>query len=102
MRGKIWLYAAFIVSFLFLLASYVPNLYEISISNLLPADRVMTSAEHMYTYDYNVYLSKIKQGMEGRWNVVDKYDNNPKQKGVFLRIRPRYQQTSYFFYAPRR
>ena len=86
MRGKIWLYAAFIVSFLFLLASYVPNLYEISISNLLPADRVMTSAEHMYTYDYNVYLSKIKQGMEGRWNVVDKYDNNPKQKGVFLQI----------------
>ena len=86
MHKKIWLYAAFIVSFLFLLASYVPNLYETSISKLLPPDRVMTPAEHMYTYDYNVYLSKIKQGIEGRWNVVDKYDNNPDQKGVFLQM----------------
>src|SRR3989338_9304005 len=86
MHKKIWLYAAFIVSFLFLLASYLPNLYEASVVNLLPPDRVMTPAEHMYTYDYNVYLSKIKQGIEGRWSVVDKYDNNPKQKGVFLQM----------------
>src|SRR3989344_1896602 len=86
MKKNIWLHLSLLLSFLFLLTSYIPNFYEASIANLLPSDRVMTPAEHMYTYDYNVYLSKIKQGIEGRWNVVDKYDNNPDQKGVFLQM----------------
>lgn len=46
----------------------------------------MLWGEHIYTYDYNVYLSKIRQGMEGRWTVADKYDNRPQQKGVFLQM----------------
>ena len=81
-----WIFLSLILSFLFLLASYIPNLYEASIAKLLPPDRVMTPAEHIYTYDYNVYLSKIRQGMEGRWSIVDKYDNNPDQKGVLLQM----------------
>ncbi|MBI4009049.1 hypothetical protein HY357_02350, partial [Candidatus Roizmanbacteria bacterium] len=74
------------VSFLFLFTSYIPNLYEASVVDIMPSDRVMLWGEHIYTYDYNIYLSKMKQGAEGRWSVVDKYDNNPKQKGVFLQM----------------
>src|SRR3989338_11013055 len=86
MKKNIWLHLSLLLSFLFLLTSYIPNFYEASIANLLPDMRVMTPAEHMYTYDYNVYLSKILQGKEGGWTVVDKYDNNPNQKGVFLQM----------------
>ena len=46
----------------------------------------MVWGEHIYTYDYNVYLSKIRQGQEGRWSVVDKYDNHPDAKGIFLQM----------------
>src|SRR3989344_7966902 len=86
MKKNIWLHLSLLLSFLFLLTSYIPNFYEASIANLLPSDRVMTPAEHMYTYDYNVYLSKIRQGTEGGWSVVDKYDNSTNQKGVFLQM----------------
>jgi len=46
----------------------------------------MIAGEHIYTYDYNVYLSKIRQGIDGRASVVDKYDNNPQAKGVYLQM----------------
>jgi hypothetical protein len=46
----------------------------------------MVQGEHIYTYDYNVYISKIRQGQEGRMSIVDKYDNHPEQKGVFLQM----------------
>lgn len=79
-------YFIFIFAFSFLLLSYIPNIYEASVVNKLPNDRTMIWGEHSYTYDYNVYLSKIRQGQEGRFTVVDKYDNHPEQKGAFLQI----------------
>src|SRR3989338_10371446 len=86
MKNNILLTLLIIISFTFLLLSYIPNFYEASVTDLLPQDRIMLWGEHIYSYDYNAYLSKIKQGIEGRWSVVDKYDNNPKQKGVFLQM----------------
>lgn len=86
MKNNIWLTLLIIISFTFLLLSYIPNFYEASVINLLPQDRIMLWGEHIYSYDYNAYLSKIKQGAESRWSVVDKYDNNPRQKGVFLQM----------------
>ena len=78
-------YFVFLLAFSFLFLSFLPNIYEASVSNLLPPDRTMVWGEHSYTYDYNVYLSKIRQGQEGRQTVIDKYDNHPQQKkGVFL------------------
>lgn len=77
-------YFIFLLAFSFLFLSLLPNIYEASISNLLPPDRTMVWGEHSYTYDYNVYLSKIRQGLEGRSSVVDKYDNHPQDKGIFL------------------
>jgi hypothetical protein len=77
-------YFVFLLAFSFLFLSFLPNIYEASVTNLLPQDRTMIWGEHSYTYDYNVYLSKIRQGQEGRLTVVDKYDNHPQQKGIFL------------------
>lgn len=74
------------LSFLFLFVSFIPNVYEAFQTDKLPQNRVMIWGEHIYTYDYNTYLSKIRQGVEGRWTIVDKYNNNPDQKGVFLHM----------------
>lgn len=75
-----------VIAFFFLFLSYIPNIYEASLVEKVAPDRTMIWGEHIYTYDYNVYLSKIRQGREGGWNVVDKYDNNTNQKGVFLQM----------------
>ena len=77
-------YYVFLLVFFFLFLSFLPNIYEATVTNLLPQDRTMVWGEHSYTYDYNVYLSKIRQGQEGRSSVVDKYDNHPQEKGIFL------------------
>lgn len=79
-------YFIFVFAYFILLLSFIPNFYEASVSNLLPPDRQMVWGEHNYTNDYNVYLSKIRQGQEGQNRVVDKYDNHPNQKGVFLQM----------------
>ncbi len=76
----------FFIPFLFLFLSYIPNLYEAGVTSKLPQDRQMVWGEHIYTYDYNTYLSKIRQGMEDRWSVVDKYDNHPEDRGVFIQM----------------
>lgn len=75
-----------ILSFSFLFLSKLPELYEASLADKVPRERIMIWGEHIYTYDYNVDLSKIRQGMEGRWSVVDKYDSNSDQKGAFLQM----------------
>ncbi|MDH7475909.1 MAG: hypothetical protein QHH09_00355 [Microgenomates group bacterium] len=75
-----------VFAFGFLFLSYVPNFYEVSLVDQIASDRTIILGEHIYPYDYNVYLSKIRQGAEGRLTVVDKYDNNPSQKGVFLQM----------------
>ena len=75
-----------IISSIFLFLSYIPNLYEASVTDIMPKDRVMLWGEHIYTYDFNVYLSKIRQGTEGRWNIINKYDNRIDQPGVYLQM----------------
>lgn len=75
-----------VIAFFFLFLSYIPNVYEASLIDKVAPDRTMIWGEHIYTYDYNAYLSKIKQGQEGHWSVVDKYDNNVNQKGAFLQM----------------
>ncbi len=86
MKEKLFIVLLLFISTLFLFASYIPNFYEASVVDIMPQDRIMLWGEHIYTYDYNVYLSKMRQGTEGRWSVVDKYDNHPKDKGVFLQM----------------
>jgi len=61
-------------SFFLLFSSFYPTVYEaFQAHNLGDYRRVMLWGEHNYTYDYNVYLAKMRQGAEGRWTVVSKY-----------------------------
>ncbi len=75
-----------IIGFIFLGLSLAPLFYEANLQKKLPPNRVMILGEPQYPYDYNVYLSKIRQGKEGRWTIIDKYTNQVNQKGVFLQM----------------
>lgn len=75
-----------LIGSIFLFISLIPMIYEAELADKLPTDRSMIWGEHVYTYDYNVYLSKIRQGQEGRFLTVDKYDNNPLARGVALQM----------------
>ena len=79
-------YYIFIFAFFIFFVAYIPNIYEWSLKSILPSNRTFNWDEHIYTYDYNIYLSKIRQGQEGHNLIVDKYDGNPNQKGVFLQM----------------
>lgn len=86
MKNTKYIFLLIIFGSVLLFLSYIPEIYEANLTNKLPQNRVMVWGEHNYPYDYNVYLSKIKQGAQGRWSVVDKYDNNSSQKGVYLQM----------------
>lgn len=79
MKNKILL---IILSGLFVFFSFYPSYYEIQKSNLIPAERTFT-LEHNYLFDYNFYLSRIRQGLEGRWLVTEKYYHKPHQASLF-------------------
>lgn len=79
---------AFFITFfslLLLTTSLYPMVYEAFQADKVAADRVLVWGEHNYTYDYNLYLAKMRQGAEGRWTVLNKVTTEP-QKGVFLQM----------------
>ncbi len=65
------------LSAFFVLFSFSPSLYEIYsyASHKIPLEREFV-LEHNYMFDYNFYLSRIREGQEGRWTVVEKYYND--------------------------
>ena len=71
-----------ILSLLFVLFSFTPSLYEIYFARELPPERKFV-LDHNYMFDYNFYLSRIRQGQERRWTVVEKYYNKPHQGSIF-------------------
>src|SRR4030042_5543759 len=70
------------LSIFFVILSFTPSLFEIYHQKDLPLDRVFV-LEHNYTFDYNFYLSRIREGIEGRRMVVEKYYNKPHQGSLF-------------------
>jgi len=73
-----------LVSFVLIIISFAPTIYEaFQTGRLGDSRRVMLWGEHNYTYDYNVYLAKMRQGAEGRWTVINKYTSEPNS-GVLL------------------
>src|SRR3989338_322614 len=64
------------LSFLFVLFSFSPTIYEIEQKSLLPPERYFELV-HNYMFDYNFYLSRIREGYENRWLVTEKYYNQP-------------------------
>lgn len=71
-----------VISLLFVLFSFLPTFYEIQQSKYIPADREFV-LQHNYMFDYNFYLSRIRQGMEGRSTVIETYYNQPHAGSLF-------------------
>jgi hypothetical protein len=72
----------FLLSLFFVILSFSPSLYEIYHAKDLPESREFV-LEHNYMFDYNFYLSRIREGQEGRFLVVEKYYNQPHQGSLF-------------------
>ena len=65
---------------LFLFISFYPTLFELSKSKSLgdPA-REFILEHNFYWPDYNLYLSKIRQGTEGRLTALERFTSEPHQ-----------------------
>jgi hypothetical protein len=68
----------------FVLFSFVPTLYELLSSYRVKPVRYFELV-HNFPTDYNLYLSKIRQGKEGAWLAKEKYTSEPHD-GSLLQI----------------
>lgn len=75
-----FLVALIVVLMIFL--SFVPDIYSFLNRHQL-VERRQWIYFHNYLYDYNSYLSKMKQGEQGRWTVVEKYTSEPHQGSLY-------------------
>lgn len=66
----------------FVLFSLAPTFYELSHARFLRPDRQFELV-HNFPTDYNFYLSRIREGLEGRWTVLEKYTSEP-HSGSFI------------------
>ncbi len=71
-----------LLSFFFVFLSFYPTLNEIQQAKNLPKDRVFELV-HNYVFDYNFYLSRIREGQEGKWLVSEKYFSQPHKGSLF-------------------
>lgn len=75
-KAKLFLLPFLILFFLFF--SFYPTIFELSHSKALADPQREFILEHNYYWpDYNLYLSKIRQGTQGRWTAVEKYTSEP-------------------------
>ncbi len=80
MRHKIF----FFLSLGFLLFSLVPTVYEVYYRDRLKPERAFELV-HNFPTDYNFYLSRIREGIEGHGTVVEKYTSEP-HNGSFIHV----------------
>ncbi|EKD87426.1 MAG: hypothetical protein ACD_36C00085G0001, partial [uncultured bacterium] len=81
MTGKhTWIF--YLLGFSFLIFSLLPTGYEISRRSNLRPDRSFELV-HNFPTDYNFYLSRIRQGIEGRITIIEQYTSEP-HKGSFI------------------
>ncbi len=75
-----WIFSVLVVSFV--LFSLAPTFYELSRVGDLRPERQFELV-HNFPTDYNFYLSRIRQGLEGRWTAVERYTSEP-HAGSFI------------------
>jgi hypothetical protein len=68
----------------FVLASFAPSVYEIANRGRIKPERQFELVHNFYT-DYNFYLSRIREGLEGRWTAVERYTSEPHE-GSFIHV----------------
>lgn len=73
---KKWILGFLCVVFVF--ASLYPTLYELERKGDIPGNRSFELV-HNYITDYNFYLSRIREGWDGRWTAVERYTSEPHQ-----------------------
>jgi len=70
----------------FLLFSFAPTFFELSLKDKLADPNREFILEHNYYWpDFNLYLSKVRQAWEGRLFPVEKYTSEP-HKGSLVQI----------------
>src|SRR3990170_5611569 len=79
--------AIFAILIIFFLGfSYYPTLFELSQEGKLAGKGRDFILEHNYYWpDFNLYLSKVRQGYENRWLAVEKYTSEP-HRGSLIQI----------------
>ena len=60
----------------FILLSMAPTFYEWNARGRIHADRFFELV-HNFPTDYNLYLSRIREGKEGAWLATEKYTSEP-------------------------
>ncbi len=70
--------------FLFVLLSFYPTFYELGHRDRLQPNRYFELV-HNFPTDYNFYLSRIRQGIEGRTSVIEQYTSEP-HKGSYIQV----------------
>ncbi|MBI4990957.1 hypothetical protein HZB96_02575 [Candidatus Gottesmanbacteria bacterium] len=72
------IFIALILFFLFF--SFSPTIFELSQANKLADSNREFILEHNYYWpDFNLYLSKVRQGWEGRFTALEKYTSEKHQ-----------------------
>lgn len=66
----------------FVLFSLASTFYELSRAGYLQSNRQFELV-HNFPTDYNFYLSRIREGLSGRWTIVEKYTSEP-HAGSFI------------------
>ena len=74
-----------ILSLLFTLMSFLPSIYESLEKDKIIPERYFV-LEHNYNFDYNFYLSRIREGIEGKWLITEKYFNQPHKSSLFQAV----------------
>lgn len=74
-------YGFITLTLIVLFLSFYPTIYESFQAQRIQKGRELV-LEHGYTPDFNLYLSKIQQGKEGRWTVVELYTHEAHQGGL--------------------
>ena len=70
--------------FLFVVVSFFPTFYEIREQHRMRPERYFELV-HNFPTDFNFYLSRIRQGIEGNVTVREQYTSEP-HKGSFIHI----------------
>lgn len=65
------------ISTLFLLYSFYPTYFEISQKKKIDSRREFILEHNFYWPDFNLYLSKIRQGWEGNFVAIERYTSEP-------------------------
>ncbi|GEM_PF-596345 len=74
----------FLLSLGFVIFSFVPTGYELYKRNFIQPDRYFELV-HNFPTDYNFYLSRIRQGIEGRTSAIEQYTSEP-HRGSYIHV----------------